>query len=38
MGFIFGGKGWLDIGMGKRVVKIGGIGLRRIYFMDCFWG
>lgn len=36
MAFIFGGKGSLDIGMGKTLLKIGLIRIRTIYFMDSF--
>lgn len=36
MAFVFGGKGSLDIGMGKKLFKIGPIQVRTIYFMDSF--
>ncbi|ADP34178.1 hypothetical protein C6370_08820 [Bacillus atrophaeus] len=36
MAFIFGGKASLDIGMGKKLFKIGPIRVRRIYFVDSF--
>jgi hypothetical protein len=36
MAFIFGGKGSLDIGMGKKLFRIGPIQVRTIYFMDSF--
>ncbi|QHL54049.1 hypothetical protein C7M23_01145 [Bacillus subtilis] len=36
MAFIFGGKGSLDIGMGKTLLKIGPIRFRTIYFIDSF--
>lgn len=36
MVFIFGGKGLLDIGMGKMLFKIGLIWIRVIYFIDFF--
>ncbi|KAF1678106.1 hypothetical protein BTW01_15530 [Bacillus sp. SKDU12] len=36
MALIFGGKGSLDIGMGKTLFKIGPIRVRAIYFIDSF--
>ncbi|TYS37476.1 hypothetical protein [Bacillus swezeyi] len=36
MAVIFGGKSSLEIGMGKKLVKIGPIQIRSIYFMDSF--
>ncbi len=36
MALIFGGKGSLDIGMGKTLFKIGPIRIRAIYFIDSF--
>lgn len=36
MAFIFGGKGSLDIGMGKTLLKIVPIRFRTIYFIDSF--
>ncbi len=36
MAMLFGGKASLDIGMGKRLLKVGPIQVRRIYFIDSF--
>ncbi|AFZ92476.1 hypothetical protein B938_17370 [Bacillus velezensis AS43.3] len=36
MAMLFGGKASLDIGMGKRLLKVGPIRVRRIYFIDSF--
>ncbi|MFN2744585.1 MULTISPECIES: hypothetical protein [Bacillus] len=36
MVLIFGGKPDLEVGMGKKLIKIGVIQIRSIYFMDSF--
>jgi hypothetical protein len=34
MAFLFGGRASLEIGMGKNLMKIGPIKIKRMYFMD----
>ncbi|UOY87066.1 hypothetical protein [Bacillus glycinifermentans] len=36
MALLFGGKASLEIGMGKKLLKIGPVQIRSIYFMDSF--
>ena len=36
MAVLFGGKSSLEIGMGKKLLKIGPVQIRSVYFMDSF--